>query len=153
MKVIASLLAAAVVAGGFATPSAAAQFEANAQAESVIGDIIDGMIGHRYGNDRQAIRACGWAAVRRAENQYRRDFTGRPIAYPGYRGFVRVAAITDVQRRMPPGMVRVRGLLDTPRFGYGRGPRGADLTFRCDADRRGRVMDVRIDSNPHRWRG
>jgi hypothetical protein len=151
MKALAPSIAAALLAGGLATPALAVQVEANAHAESVIGDIIDGLVGHRYGvNDRQAIRRCGWAAVQRAENQYRRDFTGRPVAYPGYRGYVRVAAITDVQRRFG-GMVRVRGLLDTPRFGYGRGSRAADLVFRCDVDRRGRVQNVRVDANPHRW--
>lgn len=153
MKALASMIAAATLAGGLAAP-ASAQFEANAQAENIIGGAIDALIGHRYGvSDRQAVRTCGWAAVRQAENRYGGDFHGRPVAYPGYRGYVRVSAITDVQRRLG-GMVRVRGLLDTPRFGWGRGgSRGADLSFRCDTDRRGRVQDVRVENNPHRWRG
>ena len=150
MKALASLVVAAALASGPAAPAFADQFEANAQAESTIGNIIDGLIGHRYTNDRQAIRTCGWAAVRKAENDYRRWFTGRPIAYPGYRGYVRVAAITDVQRRFG-GMVRVKGLLDTPRNGYGHGSRGADLLFRCDVNRRGRIENLRVEPNPHRW--
>jgi hypothetical protein len=149
MKIIAPLFAAAAAAGGASTPAFSAQFEANAHAESVIENIIDGLVGNRYGtSNRQAIRTCGWAAVRRAENDYRRWFTGRPVAYPGYRGYVRVAAITDVQRRI--NKVRVRGLLDTPRNGYG-GTRRADLVFRCDVDNRGRVQNLRVEPNPHRW--
>ena len=114
----------------------------------MIGDIIDGLIGNRYAvSDRQAIRRCGWAAVDKAERQFRTQFRGRRgFAYPGYRGYVRVAAITDVSRGLL-NRVRVRGLLDTGRNGYG-GRYGADLAFRCDADRNGRVSDVRVERNP-----
>jgi hypothetical protein len=148
MKHLALLAAAAAaLAGGLAASASAAQFEANAQSERVIGNIIDGLIGNRYNvSDRQAVRTCAWAAVRKAENQYRPEFRGRPFAYPGYRGYVRVTAITDVQRRLR--VVRVRGLMDTARFGYRGGRYGADLSFRCDVDRRGRVETVRIERNP-----
>jgi hypothetical protein len=72
----------------------------------------------------------------------RRYFSGRPpYAYPGYHGYVRVVAITDVQRRKPG--VRVRGLLDTARNGY-RGRGRGDVSFRCDTDRRGRVQSVQL---------
>jgi hypothetical protein len=137
----------AAVAAGLAAPAASAQFQANAQAESTIGNIIDALVGNRYNvSDRQAIRQCAWAAVRQAEMQYRPDFRGPPRAYPGYRGHVRVAAITDVNRRMKG--VLVRGLLDTGRRGYGNGRHGADLNFRCDVNRGGRVTDVRLERNP-----
>src|SRR5262249_12142420 len=139
---------AAVLAGGIAAPAFPAQVEAqsNPQAERVIGNIIDGLIGTRYGtSDREAARRCGWAAVDKAERQYRNDFRNRRgYAYPGYRGHVRLTAITDVQRRLL-SRVRVRGLLDTGR-GHGYGSRwGADLSFRCDVDPRGRIYELKID--------
>jgi len=114
--------------------------------QGVLGNIIDGLIGNRYGvNDRQAIRQCASAAVQRAENQYRPYFNrNMPYAYQGYSGYVRVTAITDVQRRSN-GRVRVRGLLDTARGGYGR--YGSDLKFRCDVDYRGYIVDVSLDRN------
>ena len=135
---------AAALAGGIAVPAFA---QDDVQAQGVIGDVIDKLVGKRYNvDDRKAVRSCGWAAVDKAERDYRRYFTGRPHAYPGYRGFVRVTEITDVQRRSKG--VRVRGLLDTARYGYRGGRHGADLSFRCDTDRKGRVMDVRLERNP-----
>ena len=143
MNRLAQLVIAAALAGGLAAPAAAAQeAHGDMQAQGVINDIIDGLIGNRYQvSDRDAIRRCGWAAVDKAERQYRRYFNGRPNAYPGYRGYVRVVAITDVQRRRPG--VRVRGLLDTARNGY-RGRGRGDVSFRCDTDRRGRVQSVQL---------
>jgi len=143
MRAIAILTAAAAIAGASATTAFAAQAEGNAQAERIINNIVDGLIGNRYNvSDRDAIRRCGWAAVDKAERDYRRWSTGRPRAYPGYHGFVRVVAITDVQRRS--WGVRVRGILDTARNGY-RGGRRGDVNFRCDTDRRGRVQTVRLE--------
>ena len=145
-----AVVAATALAGGMSAPaiSAQANVQANAQGERVIGNIIDSLIGTRYAvNDRYAIRRCGWAAVDKAERQYRPQFRGRHgFAYPGYHGYVRVTAITDVQRRLL-NRVRVKGLLDTGRNGYGHGWRGADLTFRCDVDRHGRVDSVKIERN------
>jgi hypothetical protein len=144
MKKIAILVAATALAGGIAVPasSAAQDVQGNAQAERVINGIIDGLIGNRYrASERDAVRSCGWAAVDKAERDYRRWSTGRPNAYPGYRGFVRVVAISDVQRR--DAGFRVRGLLDTARRGYRGGGRG-DVEFRCNTDRRGRVQNVRL---------
>jgi len=113
--------------------------------QGIIGNIIDGLIGNRYAvNDRQAVRQCAYAAVQRAESQYRPYFNGMPYAYQGYNGYVRVTAITEVQRRNN-GLVRVRGLLDTARGGYGR--YGSDLKFRCDVDYAGRVYRVDLDRN------
>jgi hypothetical protein len=147
MNKLAYIVIAAAV-GGLSAPAASAQ-EGDMQAQGVINNIIDGLIGNRYAvGDRQAIRRCGWAAVDKAERQFRTQFRGRRgFAYPGYRGYVRVAAITDVSRGLL-GRVRVTGLLDTGRNGYG-GRHGADLTFRCDANRNGHVTDVRVSRNPH----
>src|SRR5215212_3284425 len=63
--------------------------------QGVIGTIIDGLVGNRYNvSDRQAVRQCAYAAVQRAESQYRPYFGGQPYAYQGYNGYVRVSAIT-----------------------------------------------------------
>jgi hypothetical protein len=135
------------LAGGLSVPASAQDFEANAHAQGVIENIVDGLIGNRYNvSQRQAVRTCAWSAVRRAERDYRRYFTGPPRAYPGYRGNVRVTAITDVQRRAL--VTRVRGLLDTSRYGYRGGRNGADVSFRCDVSRRGSVTDLRLERNP-----
>jgi opacity protein-like surface antigen len=169
MTRIAKIMAAAVLAGGLAAPAAAQVYvQPYPQTyppgyggqygypgyggnygygnQGVIGNIIDGLIGNRYQvNDRQAVRQCAYAAVQRAESQYRPYFGGQPYAYQGYNGYVRVTAITDVQRRNN-GRVRVRGLLDTARGGYGRGG-GADLSFRCDVDYSGRVYNIDLNRN------
>lgn len=143
MKAIAIRVAAAALTGGLATSASAAQSQVNDQAERIINNVVDGLIGNRYNvSDRDAVRRCGWAAVDRAERDYRQYSSGRPRAYPNYSGFVRVVAITDVQRRQAG--VRVRGTLDTARNGY-RGGRRGDVNFRCDTDRRGRVQTVRLE--------
>jgi hypothetical protein len=153
MKAFAHIATAALLASGLSSPLAAQDqtySQGDATAQRVIGGVIDALIGNRYNvSDRQAIRSCTFAAVQQAENQYRPFFRGSNFAYPGWNGFVRVTAITDVQRRAQG--VRVRGLLDTARFGYVGGRRGSDAAFRCDVDRRGRVFDVRVDRNPY-WR-
>ena len=169
MTRIAKIMAAAVLAGGLAAPAAAQVYvQPYPQTyppgyggqygypgyggnygygnQGIIGNIIDGLIGNRYNvSDRQAVRQCAYAAVQRAESQYRPYFGGQPYAYQGYNGYVRVTAITDVSRRSN-GRVRVRGLLDTARGGYGRGG-GADLSFRCDVDYSGRVYNVDLNRN------
>lgn len=118
--------------------------------QSIIGSIIDGLIGNRYQvDDRQAIRQCAYAAVQRAESQYQPYFGGMPYAYQGYNGHVRVTQITDVQHRSN-GRVRVRGLLDTARGGYSDGQYG-DLGFRCDVDYRGSVYNLDLNRNDN-WR-
>ena len=119
---------------------------------NVLGQVIDGLIGNRYNvSDRQAIRQCTFAAVNQAENQYRPYYMNRNFRrpYQGYNGYIRVSAITDVQRRYSG--VRVRGLLDTglyraQPYGYPGGHAG-DISFRCDVDYRGYVSNVRIDPN------
>lgn len=149
MRILSGLIVAAALAGGLSGP-APAQEEMDAQSQRVIGGVIDALIGNHYKvSDRQAIRRCALAAVDRAERQYRGEFRTQPVAYPGYRGHVRVTAITDVERRLL--VVRVRGLLSTARFGYGRGNRDSDLSFRCDVNGHGNISNVKIDRNPN-WR-
>jgi hypothetical protein len=145
MKTLAYILTVAALSGAVAGPAPAQDVgaQSDVQAQGVIDNAIDALIGNRYKvSDRQAIRTCGWAAVDRAERDYRKYFGNGHRAYPGYRGYVRVVAITDFQRRT--FVTRVKGLLDTPRKGY-RGPRSADLTFRCDVDGKGRVSNLKLD--------
>src|SRR5690242_594254 len=130
MKSFAPIFVAALLVGGLAVP-AFAQEEMDAQSQKIIGGVIDALIGTRYGaSDREAIRRCAIAAVNKAERQHRGDFRTQPVAYPGYRGHIRVSEITDVERRVQ--VIRVRGLMDTPRYGWHRGRRGSELSFRCD---------------------
>ena len=122
--------------------------------QNIVGSFIDQLIGNRYDvSDRQAIRRCGLAAVQEAESRYRPYFNGMPFAYQGYRSHVRVSDITSVQRRLL--VTRVKGYLDTTRRGnrdWNRRDRGdADLTFRCDVDRRGNVSDLRVERTRY-WR-
>lgn len=179
MTRLASLIAAAALAGSAASP-AAAQYQQpysqpyqqpyqqpyaqpapqpgypyqdqNYGSQATIGAIIDSLIGNRYNvSDRQAIRQCAFAAVQRAQSGYP---GGYAQAYPGYNNYLRVTAITDVQRRS--NGVRVHGMLGNgrvynqpydPRFpnrGGDRGGRG-DLSFRCDVDYRGYVRNVRLE--------
>lgn len=166
MKALTPIAAAAVLAGLAAAPAASqynpypnqpgydypaypGQSQGDAQPQRVIGGIVDALIGNRYNvSDRKAVRQCSVAAVWKAENQYAPYFRNQPSAYQGYGGHIRVTAITDVKRRM--GGVRVKGLLDSARYGYGK---AADLSFRCDVDYGGRVQNVRIDRNGGYWRG
>ena len=117
MTRFAKIMAAAALAGLFAAPAVAQPYPGTYPgqpygsypgqpyggygggygSQGVIGTIIDGLIGNRYAvSDRQAVRQCAYAAVQRAESQYRPYFNGQPYAYQGYSGYVRVTAITDV---------------------------------------------------------
>ena len=174
MARFASLIAAAALAGSAAIP-AAAQYQQpytqpypqpypqpspqpgysyqdeNYGSQGTIGAIIDTLIGNRYNvGDRQAIRQCAFAAVERARSGY----PGYSQAYPGYNSYVRVTAITDVERRS--NGVRVHGMLGNgrrynrpydPRVPNGGGDRWGrgDVAFRCDVDYRGYVRNVRIE--------
>jgi hypothetical protein len=170
MKALAPILGTAIIAAAAAASAAqptyqpdpnqpgydypeypGTQSQGDAVAQNVIGGVIDALIGNRYNmSDRQAIKWCSYAAVQQAENQYRPYYRNSPFAYPNFQGHVRVTAITDVNRRSRG--VRVKGLLDTARYGYGNGRRGADLSFRCDVDYRGRVYNMQLQQNPY-WRG
>ena len=176
MPPFAKLIAAAAIIGSAAAP-AAAQYQYPAPApqpypqpgygypaqpygsdQSVVGAIVDGLIGNRYDvSYRQAIRQCAWAAVQRAQGQYGGDRYGQP--YPGYNNVLRVLSIDDVERRTL--VLRVRGTLGRGRYGgdwrdrnqpydpryndrggYGR----AEFSFRCDVDKsNGYVRRVRLD--------
>jgi len=178
MSRFASLLAAAALAGSAAAPAAAQYYppqypqpvpsypypqpspgpaypypyldQTYGANQGAIGAIIDSLIGNRYNvSDRQAIRQCAFAAVQRAQNGY----PGGYQPYPGYNNFIRVTAITDVQRRS--SSVRVRGMLGRGRFnaqpydprygyGYGGGYGGGEVSFRCDVDYRGYVRNLRL---------
>jgi len=149
MKGLAPMLAAALFGGGFAAP-AIAQDEMDAQSQRVIGGAIDALIGNRYATtDREAIRRCAVAAVNKAERMHRGEFRTQPVAYPGYRGHIRVSEVTDVQRRFQ--LIRVRGLMDTPRHGWGRGRRGSELSFRCDYTYKGKIAVLQVQRNPY-WK-
>ena len=119
-----------------------------------VGAIIDSLIGNRYNvSDRQAIHRCADAAMQRAQGQ-NWGGNGRQT-YPGYNNYLRVTAITDVQRRS--SSVRVRGELGRGRYGNqpvrsairqrpalrrrGRG----EVSFRCDVDFSGYVKNVRLE--------
>ena len=119
------------------------------QNQSVIGQIIDGLIGNRYNvTDRQAIRSCGYAAMQRAEMQYGGyGYNGQyPQAWQGnrYPGYMRIVGISNVERRS--GGLRVRGLIDSGLY-RNRGRGYGDLTFRCDVNYNGYVTKVRIERN------
>ena len=183
MTRIAKIMAAAVLAGGLAAPAAAQVYgqpypqtyppglrrpayggypaplrrQYGYGNQGVIGSIIDGLIGNRYNvSDRQAVRQCAYAAVQRAESQYRPYFGGQPYAYQGYNGYVRVTAITDVSspvQRPGPGAraarYGARRLAELRRRRCRRRGRG-DLSFRCDVDYSGRVYNVDLDRNGYR---
>jgi hypothetical protein len=111
--------------------------------QGAIGAIIDNLIGNRYNvSDRQAIRSCAFAAVQRAQSGFG-GYGG------GYNNYVRVTAITDVERRSTG--LRVRGMLGgggrygNQGYGYGGAYGRADLGFRCDVDYRGYVRNLRLE--------
>lgn len=149
MNALASVIGAALVIGGFAAP-ALAQDEMDAQSQRVIGGVIDALIGNRYAtSDREAIRRCAVAAVNKAERMHRGEFRTQPVAYPGYRGHIRVSEITDVQRRFQ--LIRVRGLMDTPRYGWHGNRRGSELSFKCDYTYKGKIAALQVQRNPY-WK-
>jgi hypothetical protein len=183
MTKLTALLTAAALAGGFATPLAGQyyppptyppstypypgqtypgypysnQYGYQSGPNSVIGQVIDNLLGNRYSvSDRGAVSRCADAAVNEAVRLYRPYLRQGYESYQGYAGGwgynnIRVTAVTSVERRSY-GSLRVRGLLDSGlRYGmYNPGiidPRYAgqgDLTFRCNVDYRGYVTDVRI---------
>jgi len=183
MTRFASIIAAATLAGTAAAP-AAAQYQPPypypqpapqypypgqnygnnyGNDESVVGTIVDSLIGNRYNvSDRQAIRQCAWAAVQRAQGQYAGGYGQRQ----GYRDRLRVTSINDVQRRTL--VLRIRGTLGRG-GGYGNGGYGGgygngggynngygggyggggyarpELSFRCDVNYNGYVQNVRLE--------
>jgi hypothetical protein len=141
------------------------------QGTSVIGQVIDQLLGNRYSvTDRTAVSQCANAAMIQAQAQYRGYSYGRGYGQQGYgyqqgyqQGFaapaMRVTAITDVQRRSSG--LRVKGLMSSGyagnygnQYGYNQGQNYAagDLTFRCNVDYRGAVTNVRISANNSAYR-
>lgn len=128
-----------------------------------IGSVLDQLLGRYNVSDRQAIRTCANAAVNQAQNQYRGygqyGAPGVPYGYNqqyaqpyGYGYNIRVTAVTDVERRS--NGLRVRGLLDSGRFGYqnyNQAYPNGDLSFRCTVDWRGYVSSIRVGPNEN-WR-
>ena len=162
---VASILAAAALAGSASAP-AAAQYYGQPYPpgyygnQGTIGAIIDSLLGNRYSvTDRQAVRQCAQAAVDQAYRQYGQygvgpygnPYGGYNQPYAGNYGMnIRVTAITDIERRS--SHLRVEGMLDSGRFGYDpRYTRTGDLSFRCNVDWRGYVSSVRVRPNNY-WR-
>lgn len=140
---------ALLFAGGATVPLAAQDYSQQAPGygygqNKVTEQIIDGLIGKRYNvTDRQPIRQCLYAAVNRAEYQYRgilrRNARGPLDAYDSS---VQVLRITRVERRL--NGLRVSGELDA---GLIRGYEEGDLDFRCDVDERAYVSNVKVSRN------
>jgi hypothetical protein len=135
-------------------PPQAYPYQGYPQNQGVVGQIIDQLIGNRYClNDRQAIHACGWSAMQRAQAQYGAYANPYGQPYQGYNqynqypGYMRVVAITEVSRRS--GGLRVRGLIDSGL--YRNRMRGAgDLSFRCNVNYNGYVTSIRVERNYNR---
>jgi hypothetical protein len=164
---------------GYPNPGYPSQYGYPNQGTSVIGQVIDQLLGNRYNvTDRQAISQCANAAMIQAQTQYRGYSYGRsPYGYgqqgygqqgygqQGYgyqQGFaapaMRVTAITDVQRRTSG--LRVKGLMSSGyagnpygnQYGYNQNYAAGDLSFRCSVDYRGAVTNIRISANNSAYR-
>jgi hypothetical protein len=145
--------------------------------QNVIGQVINQLLGNRYNvTDRTAVTQCASAAMAQAQTRYQprgyQQNNRQGYGYPGYNqgynpaAYMRVTAITEV-RRLSRGL-RVSGLISSGmQTGYGAyGAPGyanqgyanqyyagaADLTFRCNVARNGRVTDVRIGRNTQQYR-
>lgn len=132
---------AAVV--GFATPAAAQYYPGYGYNNNggVVGAIINGVLGggqYGYGNDRFAVDQCSRAVSARLGGGY------GGYGYNNYGGG-RVLAITSVERRN--NGLRVRGVASSGSRGYGYGYNGggADLSFKCNVDYRGRITDIDLN--------
>ena len=116
---------------------------------SVVGDIIDQLLGNRYNvTDRQAVRQCATAAAAQASAQYGGGGSYGAYNNRGY-GSYRVTSISGVERRS--NGLRVSGTMGSTggygnqAYGYqGRGYAGTALSFRCNVDYRGAVTGVRV---------
>lgn len=160
MTIMRALTATAALAGIGAAAIALAAAPAAAQpyadpfayqnpGEQILQGVVDSLLGNRYTiTDRRAVRRCANASLaeavdefgpRRRDRRDRRDWRNHQM---------RVAAITDVERR--PSGLRVRGLIDSGLLYAmpGRRNRGGDLRFRCNIDYNGRISSVRVDRNP-----
>ena len=132
-------LAAAV---GFASPAAAQYYPGYGYNNNggVVGAIINGVLGggqYGYGgNDRFAVDQCSRAVSARLGGGY------GGYGYNSYGGG-RVLGITSVERRN--NGLRVRGVASSGSRGYGYNNGGADLSFKCNVDYRGRITDIDLN--------
>ncbi len=150
-------LAAAV---GFASPAAAQYYPGYGYGSNngggVVGAIINGVLGggnrgygygnYGGGNDRYAVSQCSRAVESRLGGGYRGNYGG--YGYNNYGGGARVVGITGVERKNSG--IRVRGVATSgARGGYGHhggyANGGADLSFSCKVDYRGRIVDLDLD--------
>ena len=134
---------------GFASP-AAAQYYPNYgynNGGGVVGAIVNsvlggqqygygqpyGAYGYGQGNTQFAVNQCSGAVQARLGGGYGYDRFGG-----------RVLAVTSVERRN--NGVRVRGVASSGRSGgYGYNNGGADLSFNCKVDYRGRITDLDLN--------
>lgn len=136
---------------GFASPAAAQYYPGYGynNGGGVVGAIVNSVLGggqygygrYGYGNDRFAVDQCTRAVSARLGGAY-----GGYGGYGGYGynnyGGGRVLGVTSVERRN--NGLRVRGVASSGSRGYGYGYNsgGADLSFKCNVDYRGRITDV-----------
>ena len=123
----------------------------------IIGQILNPYGGYNQyggGNDRVLIDRCAGAVQHRINAQY-----GGYSQYGGYNqygygygqqgyGNARVMGITSVDRRNSG--LRVRGVATAGNYGGGYGygyNQGAELSFKCNIDYRGRITDIDLDRN------
>jgi len=152
MRFLACATAAAltVLAASTASAQPADPFAYQSPGEQILQGVIDSLLGNRYTiTDRRAVRRCANAALAEAWDEFgprrrlrdRRGWRDRPQ--------MRIAAITDVERR--PAGLRVRGLIDSGLLFAQPFPNQSsqgDLRFRCNIDYNGRLYNVRVDRNP-----
>ena len=134
---------AAVV--GFASPAAAQYYPGYGYNNNggVVGAIVNSVLGggqygygqYGYGNDRFAIAQCSRAVSARLGGGY------GGYGYNNYGGG-RVLGVTSVERRN--NGLRVRGVASSGSRGYGYNS-GADLSFKCNVDYRGRITDLDLN--------
>ena len=171
MKILAGA-AGIAAAAGLATPAAAQYYPQpnygygyNNQG-GVLGAIVNSVLGYgrypqgnygynTYGNQRVAIDQCARAVEARIGGGYNQGY-GYGYNNYGYNqgyGGGRVLGITRIDRRSSGGL-RVRGVASSGAGygGYGYNA-GADLSFRCDIDRYGRIRDIDLDRRSAYYRG
>jgi hypothetical protein len=137
---------------------------------NVVGQVLQSILGaNRYaGNDRYLIDRCAIAVQQRIDGQFGYRYGqqygygyGQPYGY-GYGqpyGYAqpraRVLSITRVDRRSSG--LRIRGIATAGmQAGYGYNPYGyaqqvGELSFRCNVDWRGRILDIDLDRNNYAY--
>ena len=139
---------AAVV--GFASPAAAQYYPGYGynNGGGVVGAIVNSVLGggqygynqygYGQGNTQYAASQCSRAVQSRLGGGYG-GYGG--YGYNNYGGG-RVLAVTSVERRN--NGLRVRGVASSGSRGYGYNS-GADLSFKCNVDYRGRITDIDLN--------